>query len=262
MKINRLLHASLLFNALLAGGVFIEHHRAVPAATPPAFPSPQPVEAQAELPSAASSPQPPAPFSWNQVESPDYSTYIANLRAVACPEPTIRDIITADVANLYRRQRSSEQALARSGKTSASVLQQRLHQLDIQEAQVLVNLLGPPPEEQQVAAAQEPLENTDAQETSKIEAMAQSETQQKPVVLPLVFTGADAKLDKAQQQEIKGMIAEFTEAIGGPNQNPNDPAYLERWRQAQRDFDELLMAKFGDETYNALVSSAWGKQLK
>jgi hypothetical protein len=35
------------------------------------------------------------------VESEDYSTYIANLRAVGCPEQTIRDIILADVNKLY-----------------------------------------------------------------------------------------------------------------------------------------------------------------
>ena len=262
MKTNQLLHLALLLNALLAGGVFFDHHLGVPAATPLAAPTPQPVEAQAELPSAASTAQPSSPFSWSQVESPDYPTYIANLRAIACPEPTIRDIITADVANLYQRQRNSEQSLALTGKSSALELQKRLHQLDIQEAQVIVNLLGPPPEEQQAAATQYPLQDAGAQENSKTEAVAQSEPQQKPVELPLVFMGADVKLEKWQQQEIKGMIAEFTEAIGGPNQDPNDPAYLERWRQAQRDFDELLMAKFGDETYNALVSSAWGKQPK
>src|SRR4051812_6817760 len=35
-------------------------------------------------------------FSWKEVESPDYPTYIANLRDIGCPEPTIRDIIIAD----------------------------------------------------------------------------------------------------------------------------------------------------------------------
>jgi hypothetical protein len=40
-------------------------------------------------------------FHWSQVESTDYTLYVANLRAVACPEDTIRDIITADVNELY-----------------------------------------------------------------------------------------------------------------------------------------------------------------
>ena len=36
-------------------------------------------------------------FSWREVESDDYPTYIANLRDIGCPEQTIRDIIIADV---------------------------------------------------------------------------------------------------------------------------------------------------------------------
>lgn len=40
-------------------------------------------------------------ISWQQVESPDYRQYIANLRAIGCPEETIRDIINADVNKLY-----------------------------------------------------------------------------------------------------------------------------------------------------------------
>src|SRR6267154_3522550 len=44
-------------------------------------------------------------FSWQEVESPDYPTYIANLRSIGCPEQTIRDIIIADVNALYSRKR-------------------------------------------------------------------------------------------------------------------------------------------------------------
>ncbi len=40
-------------------------------------------------------------FHWSQVESSDYRQYIANLRAVGCPEPTIRDIIIADLNQAY-----------------------------------------------------------------------------------------------------------------------------------------------------------------
>jgi len=40
-------------------------------------------------------------FTWESVESPVYREYIANLRAIGCPEETIRDIIVADVNKLY-----------------------------------------------------------------------------------------------------------------------------------------------------------------
>src|SRR5262249_55086014 len=47
-------------------------------------------------------------FTWQEVESPDYPTYIANLRDIGCPEQTIRDIIIADVNALYARRRATE----------------------------------------------------------------------------------------------------------------------------------------------------------
>src|SRR6478752_7194 len=40
-------------------------------------------------------------FNWAQVESSDYRVYIANLRAIGCPEATIKDIIMTDVMKLY-----------------------------------------------------------------------------------------------------------------------------------------------------------------
>jgi len=36
-------------------------------------------------------------FRWEQLESEDYRTYITRLRAIGCPEQTIRDIVIADV---------------------------------------------------------------------------------------------------------------------------------------------------------------------
>src|SRR5881394_530262 len=47
-------------------------------------------------------------FSWKEVESPDYPTYIANLRDIGCPEQTIRDIIIADVNAMFSRRRATE----------------------------------------------------------------------------------------------------------------------------------------------------------
>jgi hypothetical protein len=42
---------------------------------------------------------------WRELESADYRQYIANLRRVGCPEPTIRDIIMTDVMRLYAQRR-------------------------------------------------------------------------------------------------------------------------------------------------------------
>ena len=36
------------------------------------------------------------PFHWSQIESPDYLTYVSNLRGIGCPEQAIRVLVTAD----------------------------------------------------------------------------------------------------------------------------------------------------------------------
>lgn len=43
-------------------------------------------------------------FSWQELESRDYPTYIKNLREIGCPEQTIRDIIIADVTSVLREK--------------------------------------------------------------------------------------------------------------------------------------------------------------
>ena len=44
------------------------------------------------------------PFHWSQLESEDYRVYAANLRGIGCPEATVRDIIVADVRELFLRR--------------------------------------------------------------------------------------------------------------------------------------------------------------
>jgi LysM repeat protein len=48
------------------------------------------------------------PFTWQQIESADFSTYVSNLRMVGCPEQTIRDIIIADINGIFSRKRATE----------------------------------------------------------------------------------------------------------------------------------------------------------
>lgn len=57
-------------------------------------------------PRAASEPVPEVveatgPFHWAQLESADYRVYVANLRGIGCPEATVRDIVIADVNDLF-----------------------------------------------------------------------------------------------------------------------------------------------------------------
>ena len=89
-------------------------------------------------------------FSWQEVESPDYPTYITNLKNIGCPEQTIRDIIIADVNSLYARRRAlelvtPEQQWWRS-EPDTNVVQvavEKARVLDSERRNLLTQLLGP-----------------------------------------------------------------------------------------------------------------------
>ena len=89
-------------------------------------------------------------FIWSQIETNDYRAYIENLRMIACPEATIRDIILADVNMLYEQKRlmevvTPEQQWWRSNPdgTVAQAAMQQAHSLEIERRALLDELLGP-----------------------------------------------------------------------------------------------------------------------
>ena len=89
-------------------------------------------------------------FTWDQIESPDYATYIAKLRAIGCPEATIRDIIVADVNQLFARLRATEVVTAEQqwwrSEPATEVTQaasEKLKALENERRTLLTALLGP-----------------------------------------------------------------------------------------------------------------------
>jgi hypothetical protein len=68
------------------------------------------------------------------------------------------------------------------------------------------------------------------------------------VLMPLVFQEVDLaalELDAGQSQAIEDLRRRFVEDIGGPNQDPTDPAYRERWQRSQPENDGLLRGFIG-----------------
>ena len=89
-------------------------------------------------------------FTWDQVESADYPTFIANLRDIGCPEQTIRDIIIADVNNLYAKRAATEvrtpgQQWWRTGSDPEVTREaiRKLRELERERRELLTRLLGP-----------------------------------------------------------------------------------------------------------------------
>ncbi len=89
-------------------------------------------------------------FTWTELESEDYATYIQNLRSINCPEETIRDIIIADVDHLFAKRRSKEVLPTRQqwwqsepDPTLVSVASRQLQALQQERNRLLAELLGP-----------------------------------------------------------------------------------------------------------------------
>jgi hypothetical protein len=89
-------------------------------------------------------------FNWSEIESDDYPTFIANLRRIGCPELTIRDIIVADVNQIFAQRRAQEVVTAESqwwksepdlSATEAAL--KKMAELEREKGELLTKLLGP-----------------------------------------------------------------------------------------------------------------------
>jgi hypothetical protein len=234
------------------------------------------------------------PFNWSQVESSDYSTYIANLRSIGCPEQTIRDIITADVDSQYAPRREPlEQKLTANALPERTALERGLQDMRKEEASVVSVLLGAPTTavERSTVAAEAPssasvrLELADTTsmplisqsaapsastlntETAAmaLEATPSRSVRQTPppaISLPLVFQDLDPsvlKLNSQQAQVVNDLRQTFIQAVGGPNQDPNDPAYSQRWQASQPQADLDLRGMIGISAWEGFQLAAWAK---
>jgi LysM repeat protein len=90
-------------------------------------------------------------FSWQQLESQDYPTYIKNLREIGCPEQTIRDIIIADVTQMLRekylgapqRLKANPKWWTNRAEAATEAEAQAAEKMWSERAAILAELLGP-----------------------------------------------------------------------------------------------------------------------
>jgi LysM repeat protein len=147
MRANPLLIASVCLNMVLAVGfAVVSRRQAAPSGSATVVTNTSTVIKPAILVRKQF-------FDWSELESADYAAYIANLRAVNCPEQTIRDIIVADVEQLFE----GKDAELRNGAASTDMewwkrgdahertatYWQGHRQLSVERSALLTKLLGP-----------------------------------------------------------------------------------------------------------------------
>ncbi len=117
------------------------------------------------------------------------------------------------------------------------------------------NSTGPQPEIK--ASATPPLATFDAPAQSSESTSAvtpipanirRDRSQTQPILMPLVFQEVDfSKLGLGDEQiaAIADLREKFLDDVGGIGQNPNDPAYLQKWLKSQPEIDSDLRAMIG-----------------
>jgi len=81
-------------------------------------------------------------FNWSQLESADYRQYIANLRAIGCPEVTLKDIIMTDVMRLYAQRRGQYEQNGREFKFWETDEKRTLKQNQLEEREKQLALIN------------------------------------------------------------------------------------------------------------------------
>ena len=280
--LNLALLGSLIFvlanqprEATTAASVITESKSSVQAAAAPATPAPSRLE--------------PDPFRWSRlVSAKDYRVYIANLRAIGCPETTIEDIVRGDTERAFSWERK-QLALDESGVGPWS------RQAEIQLVSRLLGerlpAVGTAAREQSAGyetgndtgneAAETPSTQSadisikednggEVTQTTMPSKNADRAAPACPLFLQNVNWGA-LGFDAEQQAAIAQVRQQFLNGINGMNQNPDDPANqnapsanpasdstpLTPWQKALQNANDQLLGSLGGDGYEKYVQQQY-----
>lgn len=214
---------------------------------------------------SSTQPVPPAPtplaFHWRELESPDYPVFIANLRAIGCPEHTIRHLVDGELRAIYAEKGAA--LASRPAADAATIEQERLA--------VLEHLL-------------QPVSSTPAGiPATASSTMVEGSVQPAPVAaavpaapalidsIPAAFLvgddGAalaqghlstnvtDERLAPEDAAQLALLRQDFEQGVLPQGQSPpapDSPEYRRRWRRAQQDSDDRFSSLYGGDALDAL----------
>ncbi len=142
MRARVLLVLSLGFNLFLAASLYVATE---PLKEPP-VPVPPPVDNVIVKTNVQVRHQ---NFTWEMLQSTNYVILINNLRAIGCPEQTIRDIVVSEVDRLYARRRLNEVDYpnyqwwkSTPDPALAQAAEEKLRSLETERREFLTGLLG------------------------------------------------------------------------------------------------------------------------
>lgn len=282
LNMKTALRISVLLNLAFLGGLilFLANPRKEPTALVPASPPANPpaqrviVRATPQVPHVVS-----APFHWSQLASTrDYRAYVANLRAIGCPELTIEDIVRGDADRAFSWERN-QLGLDGSGNGPWSRTRERqlvASLLSGQPTTVEATTLAHNPENSSLAndAQSEPAQSMPPAQgvVNRVAGGASSEVAQTsaPAVgattatpaYPLFLQNVNWSVlgfNADQQAAIAQVRQQFKNVVNAQNQNfsgtgsqsPTDSKALTRWQAALQTADNQLRDLLGAQAYMA-----------
>jgi hypothetical protein len=243
----------------------------------PAQPPSQPV-AQ-DHPSATPVPAPvrpgaaPASFHWSQLETDDFNTYVARLRDVGCPEPTIRDIVRSELHEIYaekqeRARRALSQWTSGGGSETGASLKQKLAALAQEEADATADILRTDAERAAINAQMTAVRQAGAAESANHLAELKQLVRIPLAMRDFYKTTGDSghsspkasppppALTESQQVGVAIVQEQFVKDMGQGTFLPSDPVYVEKWIHAQVSADQLLMSQIGFDAWSNMQTTA------
>lgn len=275
----RMLQFSLTANLLLVGGFFLVWLR--DAERPQATMVPLTVQPAKVPPGPASSLVKAPVFHWRDLDSPDFAVFVANLRKIGCPEPTIRDIVDGELREIYAKQakepkEASFALLNPAGTGSASLLGApgRQSRSEEQRLRVLASLLTPetaanPGTAPAPTAQTAPLANSKAvvsvlTQAEQIPAAFQvgDDPATPPSTQELSTVVSDANLDAETASQLTRMRQDFAASLSQDSTSPapGSAEYLRQWMKAKRESDDRFSSMYGGDALNAAYRQSVAKQ--
>lgn len=205
-------------------------------------------------------------FHWRQLDAADFPTFVKNLRAIGCPESTLRDIVAGELAEIYAEKRS--QLIQPSGQSShqnlangdTTALQTELARLQTEQAEQITTLLGRPAQARKTTAAASAVATQSNTKTAAASQVAMAKTAATPAAflvgnapgensLSAVNTQVtDPQLAPGTAQTLNQLRTRFAAALtASPTTDPSSEEYMKQWIKARRDSDEVFSSMFGGD---------------
>ncbi len=206
-------------------------------------------------------------FQWSQLDAPDFATLVKNLRAIGCPELTIRDIVAGELNEIYelKSQALMKQASSTAGGYSTkghagTAAQAALNQLNQEKAQLLAGLMSPVPMGDTAATHTEP-------KASPVSTSGSTPPPNLATMTPAAFlvgnhpqqagnsqelstTATDPQLDAGTRQIVDIMRNRFASSLQTAGQlDPASTEYYEIWDKSRRASDDRFSSMFGGDAF-------------